>query len=94
MTKSHFYLVPSTHEAVMSYQNSVNMFPWHGSYGGWQVVACNPYCSHGGFVRLLSLSLMNRLNVAFEVGNCDLEGKMLAAKAIHRLGVANRVLGT
>ncbi|MFS7914021.1 hypothetical protein Hanom_Chr02g00148531 [Helianthus anomalus] len=74
MTKSHFCLVPSTHEAVMSYQNSVNMFPWHGSYGGWQVVACNPYCSHGGFVRLLSPSLMNRLNVAFEVGNCDLEG--------------------
>ncbi|MFS7910481.1 hypothetical protein Hanom_Chr02g00106821 [Helianthus anomalus] len=40
--KIHFCLVPGAHEAVMSYQNSVNMFPWRGSFGGWQVVACTP----------------------------------------------------
>ncbi|MFS8002295.1 hypothetical protein Hanom_Chr13g01200461 [Helianthus anomalus] len=30
-----------------------------GSCGGWQVIACNPYCSHGGLVLLHSLSLMS-----------------------------------
>ncbi|KAJ0560980.1 hypothetical protein HanHA300_Chr06g0217601 [Helianthus annuus] len=41
------------------------MSPWCGSYGGWQLSTCNPYCSHGGLVLLLTLSLMNLLIVAY-----------------------------
>ncbi|MFS7905601.1 hypothetical protein Hanom_Chr01g00049571 [Helianthus anomalus] len=40
-------------------KNKGNMSPWCGSYGGWQLSTCNPYCSHGGLVILHSLSLMN-----------------------------------
>ncbi|KAM0043218.1 hypothetical protein Hdeb2414_s0010g00338651 [Helianthus debilis subsp. tardiflorus] len=49
----------------MSYQNKGNMHPWRGSYGGWQLGTCNPYCSHGGLVLLHFLSLMNLFTVAY-----------------------------